>query len=174
MKKIWDSLSQLCRSKERASSAKIFIQTFEVTLCVRSKRPRTIKTVLYNDIFIPLRRKIVQGPAKQFKVSVRGLTMFVFYFGVESLEQCVNLGRLVIFDFLGNSNYFFYTNNQKALLFTLFSLLELFFSCYVIVAVTKENLLNMPAIISLANSQRIQMSRHPRFAFDWLSVSFFD
>ena len=100
--------------------------------------------------------------------------MFVFYFGVESLEQCVNLGRLVIFDFLGNSHYFFYTNNQKALLFTLFSLLELFFSCYVIVAVAKENLLNMPAIISLANSQRIQMWRHPRFAFDWLSVSSFD
>ena len=100
--------------------------------------------------------------------------MFVFYFGVESLEQCVKLGRLVIFDFLGNSHYFFYTDNQKALLFTLFSLLELFFSCYVIVAVAKENLLNMPAIISLANSQRIQMWRHPRFAFDWLSVSSFD
>ena len=66
---------------------------------------RTIKTVLYNDIFIPLRRKIVQGPAKQFKVSVRGLTMFVFYFGVETLEQCANLGRLVIFDFLGNSHF---------------------------------------------------------------------
>ena len=62
---------------------------------------------IYNDIFIPLRRKIVQGPAKQFKVSVRGLTMFVFYFGVESLEQCANLGRLVIFDFLGNSHYIF-------------------------------------------------------------------
>ena len=76
-----------------------------MTLCVRSKQPRTIKTVSYNDIFIPLRRKIVQGPAKQFKVSVRGLTMFVFYFGVETLEQCANLGRLVIFDFLGNSHF---------------------------------------------------------------------
>ena len=29
--------------------------------------------------------------------------MFVFNFGVESLEKSVTLGRLVIFDFLGNS-----------------------------------------------------------------------
>ena len=28
--------------------------------------------------------------------------MFVFNFGVESLEKSVTLGRLVIFDFLGN------------------------------------------------------------------------
>ena len=32
-----------------------------------------------------------------------GLTMFVFNFGVASLEQSVKPGRLVIFDFLGNS-----------------------------------------------------------------------
>ena len=32
----------------------------------------------------------------------RGLTMFVFNFGVGSLEQSVKLGRFVIFDFLGN------------------------------------------------------------------------
>ena len=29
--------------------------------------------------------------------------MFVFNFGVGSLEQCVKLGQFVIFDFLGNS-----------------------------------------------------------------------
>ena len=34
---------------------------------------------------------------------LRGLTMFVFNFGVGSLELSVKLGRLVIFDFLGNS-----------------------------------------------------------------------
>ena len=33
----------------------------------------------------------------------RGFTMFVFNFSVVSLEQSVKLGRLVIFDFLGNS-----------------------------------------------------------------------
>ena len=60
------------------------------------------------------------------------------------------------------------------MLFTMFSLLELFFSCCRVVAVAKENLLEMPAIVSLANFQRIQMLLHPRLAFDWLSVSFFD
>ena len=39
-----------------------------MTLCVRSKQPRTIKTIIYNDIFTSLRRKKVQSPAKQFKV----------------------------------------------------------------------------------------------------------
>ena len=35
---------------------------------VRSvKKPRTIKTIIYNDIFTSLRRKKVQSPAKQFK-----------------------------------------------------------------------------------------------------------
>ena len=37
----------------------------------------------------------------------------------------------------------------------------------------KENLLETPAIVSLAHFQRIQMLRHPRLAFDWLSASFF-
>ena len=78
----------------------------------------SVKTIIRNDIFTFLRRKKVQSPAKQFKelfspVSeslsmkwnrrFRGLTMLVFYFGVGSLEQSVKLGRLVIFDFLGNS-----------------------------------------------------------------------
>ena len=58
--------------------------------------------------------------------------------------------------------------------FTVFRLLELSFSCCIVVAVTKENPLNTPAIVSLANFQGTQMLRHPRLAFDWLSVSFFD
>ena len=60
------------------------------------------------------------------------------------------------------------------MLFTVFSLLELFFSCYIVVAVAEKNLLKMPAIISSANFQLIQMLRHPTLAFDWLSVSFFE
>ena len=60
------------------------------------------------------------------------------------------------------------------MLFTVFRLLELFFSCCIVVAVTKENPLNTPAIVSLANFQGTQMLRHPRLAFDWLSVSLFD
>ena len=48
------------------------------------------------------------------------------------------------------------------------------FSCCIAVAVAKANLLKTPAIVSLANFQRIQMSRHPRLAFDWLSANFFN
>ena len=36
---------------------KYFVQTQEVTLCVRSKQPHAIKTIIYNDIFTSLRRK---------------------------------------------------------------------------------------------------------------------
>ena len=54
------------------------------------------------------------------------------------------------------------------------SLLELFLSCCIVVTVAKGNLIEMSAIILLANFQRIQMLRHPWLAFDWLSVSFFD
>ena len=100
--------------------------------------------------------------------------MFVFNFGVESLEQSVKLDRLVILISLAipfSKHHFFQTDNQKAVLFTVFSLLELFFSCCVVVSVAKENLLKTPAIVSLANFQRIQMLRHPRLAFHWLSVS---
>ena len=85
--------------------------------CVQSKQPRTIKTIICNDIFTSSRRKKVQSPAKQFKklfslfesLSMKwnrrfwGLTMFVCNFGVGSLEQSVKLGRLSVFDFLGNS-----------------------------------------------------------------------
>ena len=40
--------------------------------------------------------------------------MFVFNFSVESLEQSVELGRLVILDFLGNSHLLtpFFPNRQ--------------------------------------------------------------
>ena len=77
--------------------------------------------------------------------------MLVFNFGVGSLEQSVKLGQLVIFDFFD----FFQTDNQKVVLFTVFSLFERFFSC-----------------VSLANFQILL--RHPKLAFDWLPVSFFD
>ena len=35
----------------------------QMKLCVRSKQPRTIKTIVYNDVFTSLRRKKVQYPA---------------------------------------------------------------------------------------------------------------
>ena len=64
--------------------------------------------------------------------------MFVFNFGVESLEQSVKLDRLVILISLAISfskHHFFQIDNQKAVLFTVFSLLELFFSYCIVVAV---------------------------------------
>ena len=105
---------------------------------------------------------------------LRGLTMFVFSFGVESLELSVKLGRLVIFDFLTipfSEHHFFQTDSQRLMLFTVSSLLELFLRCCIFMA--KENLIEMPAIVLLANFQRIQMLRQLRLALDWLSVSFF-
>ena len=103
--------------------------------------------------------------------------MFVFNFGVESLEQSVKLDRFIILISLAISfskHHFFQIDNQKAVLFTVFSLLELFFSYCIVVAVAKENLPNTSAIVSLANFQHSQMLRHSRLVFDWLSVSFFD
>ena len=103
---------------------------------------------------------------------LQGLTMFVFSFGVESLELSVKLGRLVICDFLTipfSEYHFFQTDNQRVMLFTVSSLLELFLRCCIVMA--KENL--MPAIVLLANFQRIQMLRQLTLALDWLSVSFF-
>ena len=48
------------------------------------------------------------------------------------------------------------------------------FSCCIVVAVAEENLPKIPNIVSLTNFQCIQTLQHPRFAFDWLSVSFFN
>ena len=62
------------------------------------------------------------------------------------------------------------TESTLSAFYVVFSLLELFFSCCIVVAVAKENLLKTPAIVF----QRTQMLQHPRLAFDWLSVSFFD
>ena len=44
-----------------------FIQTPQVTLCVPSKQPWTIKTIIFNDIFTSLRHKKVQNPNKEFR-----------------------------------------------------------------------------------------------------------
>ena len=61
--------------------------------------------------------------------------MSVFNFGVESPEQSVKLDRLVILISsaipLFKHHSVFQTDNQRTVLFTVFPLLELFFSCYV-------------------------------------------
>ena len=68
---------------------------------------------------------------------------------------------------------FIQTDNQRAVPFTVSSLLELFLSCCIVVTVAKENLIEIPAIVLLANFQRVQMLQQLRLALDWLSVSFF-
>ena len=68
---------------------------------------------------------------------------------------------------------FIQTDNQRAVLFTVSSLLELFLSCCIVVTVAKENLIEIPAIVLLANFQRVQMLQQLRLALDWLSVSLF-
>ena len=68
---------------------------------------------------------------------LRGLTMFVFNFGVESLEQSVKLGRLVILISLAipfSTHHFFQTDNRKAVLFTVFfvvrAVFQLLYCCW--------------------------------------------
>ena len=74
--------------------------------------------------------------------------MFVFNFGGSSLEQSVNLGRLVIFDSLGNylNTTFSKTTTEKQCFLQCFRCLSYFSA-----AVAKENLLKTPAIVLLAN-----------------------
>ena len=66
--------------------------------------------------------------------------MFVFNFGIELLEQSFKLGRLVIFDFPGNSLLLKPLSPDRRLKSSAFysvSLLELFFSYCIVVAVAK-------------------------------------
>ena len=69
--------------------------------------------------------------------------MSVFNFGVESLEQSIKLDRLVIFISLAiplfKHHSVFQSDNQRKVLFIVFLLLELFFSCCIniVVAVAK-------------------------------------
>ena len=58
--------------------------------------------------------------------------MFVFNFDTELLKQSVKLDWLVILISLEipfSKHHLFQTDNQKAMLFTVLLLLELFFSC---------------------------------------------
>ena len=104
-------------------------------------------------------------------------------FGVESLEQSGKLDRLAILISLAiafSKHHFFPNRLPKSSAFTVFWFFFLFcfvvllfffciflFFCCIVIAVKTS------AIVSLANFQRNQMLRHPRLAFDWLSVSFF-
>ena len=72
-----------------------------------------------------------------------------------------------------SKHHFFQTDNQKAVLLTVFSLLELFFSCG-----GERNPTQNTGHCFARNFSNYQIFKfflwHPRLAFDWLSVSFFD
>ena len=99
---LW-SLNKICkclfipncakRSKARALSEKITYSK----VCVRSKQTRTIKTIIYNDIFTSLRRKKVQSPAKIVQGIVQpGLLLLcteLTLFCIELPENCIYLNQ---------------------------------------------------------------------------------
>ena len=71
-------------------------RALQVALCVRSKQPRTIKTIIYKDIFTSLRRKKFQSPAKHLKVVQSGLLLLcteLNIFCIELPENCVYLNQ---------------------------------------------------------------------------------
>ena len=74
-----------------------------------SKTIYVLKTIIYNDIFTSLGHKKfkvrlnTESLSMKWNRRLRGLIMFAFNFGVESLEQSVKLSLLEIFNFLGNS-----------------------------------------------------------------------
>ena len=83
--------------------------------------------------------------------------MFVFNFGVESLEQSV-LILLLIFDFLGNSlleSPLFPSRQPKSGAFYSIFVVRAVFSDKIVVSVAKENLLKAPAIVLLADFQHV-------------------
>ena len=63
MKKCEIAYHNYAEAKRAHQVQKLFIQTLQMKLCVRSKQPRTIKTIVYKDVFTSLRRKKVQYPA---------------------------------------------------------------------------------------------------------------
>ena len=118
-------------------------------------------------------QSVSESLSMKWNYCLRGLTMFVLNFVVESLEQSVKLRRLVNLRFAWQSPSLNTTFSKPITKKQCFLWCFRCYSCFS-VAVAIENLLKTPAIVSLANFQRSQMLRHPRLTFDWLSMSFFD
>ena len=127
----------------------------------KSKQPRTIKTIIYNDIFTSLSHK------KNFKVrlnSSRNCSVCV-RITLDEMESSFARFNHVCFLFLNRQP----KSNAIYSVFVVRAVFQLLYCCC-----GGEM---APAIFALANFQRIQMLRHPRLAFrisHWLSVSFFD
>ena len=50
MKKCEIAYHNYAEAKRAHQVQKLFIQTLQMKLCVRSKQPRKIKTIVYNDV----------------------------------------------------------------------------------------------------------------------------
>ena len=105
---------------------------------------------------------------------LQGLTMFVFNFGLELLEQSVKLGWLIInnyclfpWKFPSLNTTFSKLTTKKQCFLLCFYCKSCFSACVLLLRWWKKTYLKR----SLANFQRIQMLLHPRLAFNWLSVS---
>ena len=127
----------------------------------KSKQPRTIKTIIYNDIFTSLRHK------KNFKVRLNSSTncSVCVRITLDEMESSFARFNHVCFLFLNRLP----KSNAIYSVFVVRAVFQLLYCCC-----GGEM---APAIFALANFQRIQMLRHPRLAFrisHWLSVSFFD
>ena len=87
---------------------KYFVQTQQVTLCVRSKQPHTIKTIIYNDIFTSLRRKKFEAWTVQGVVQSDWLLLCT-----ELTLFCIELSENYIYlDQSELSNFFMYLTNS--------------------------------------------------------------
>ena len=68
-----------------------------MTLCVRSKQSRTIKTLICYNIFTSLRRIKVQSLTKQFKELFNLAELTLFF--IELPENCIYLNQSELSDF---------------------------------------------------------------------------
>ena len=92
-------------------------------MCVRSKQPRRIKSIVYNDVSTFLRRKKVQSPAKQFK-ELFSLCQITF----DEMESSFPRFNHVCFFISALDRSSKMLSWVKAVLFRVFSLFELFFT----------------------------------------------
>ena len=121
-----------------------------MTLCTRSKQLRTIKTIIYNDIFTSLRRKKIQSSAKQFKEL---FSVVCYFFALNLPFSALNYLKTV-----------FILNNQKLViqfksLFSPFFLIHLFLRSWWTATLSKR--------------KQIVIWDIPRLGYSWISMGSF-
>ena len=85
------------------------------------KQPRTMKTIIYNDIFTSLRRKKVQSPAKQFKEL---FSLVCYFFALNYLKTAftwTNQNWVIFFMYLIIN--FFFSVRERAVFYKSYNLI---------------------------------------------------